>query len=253
MITVKLLGGLGNQMFQRAFGIALEARGYEVEYNKTALIPGTHREYSLDGFRGTVKLNERAFPNNIYEDGMRFNPAMLSPEDGGMMVGYWQTERYFEGVEEQVRNAFVPRAPFSDYAYSILQDIKRGDSLSLHVRRQDYVGLEHFHGMPTLEWYKNAVEFMHIYNKSPRVFVFSDDPEWCKEKFLGSTIVQGTNKFEDLQLMSWCKHAILANSSFSWWGAWLRENPGMTVAPKEWFADPKVDFSDIVPKRWVRL
>ena len=257
MITVKLLGGLGNQCFQYAYGLALKEKGYEVQYDRSSLVEGTHREYSL-GYFGIEAVTERSGPQ-IYENTMRYCAGNLMPEDPSTMVGYWQSEKYFNDIEYTVRqgirtaleNTRSVSAPFT----LISKEIYRSAGIGVHVRRQDYVGLQAFHGMPTLDYYREAISTIRTRTNSARVFIFSDDPEWCKQNFPEHTVVEGTTKYEDLRLMSRCKHMVLANSSFSWWGAWLGDDSlGRTViAPKQWFTDPNTDYSDIVPERWVKL
>jgi Glycosyl transferase family 11 len=242
MITVKLLGGLGNQMFQAAYAMALKEQGYDVQLDRSSLVEGTHREYSL-GYFGIEAISDvTAHP--VYELGMRFNPEYLSPKDGNTMAGYWQTEKYFENIADKVRETFTFKgAP-----------IRYVDTIAVHVRRRDYVGLEHFHGMPDLNYYREAVAYIRRRaGMLCPVIVFSDDPKWCFENFPSDfQIAVGSNKYEDLRCMSLCDYQVIANSSFSWWGAWLGPQK-LVVAPKQWFSDPNVDYSDIVPNRWMRL
>ena len=260
MITVKLLGGLGNQLFQWAYASALSSRGYEVRLNKDSLVENTHREYSL-GFLGSQPFGDADNPR-LSEGSMRFDEQYLNPPIPATMFGYWQTEKYFKPIEKFVRHkintglwpektTLVGKAFAS--AYSV---IYRSISIAVHVRRQDYVGLQSFHGMPSVDYYKAAVKQIQCQILPSKVFVFSDDREWCLENLPREwNVVDGTNKYEDLKLMSSCKHAVLANSSFSWWGAWLGDNQAgrIVVAPKQWFADPNVDSSDIVPDRWIKI
>jgi hypothetical protein len=237
MITVRLLGGLCNQMFQCAFAMTLQDRGYEVQLDRSYLIEGTHREYSL-GYFG-IKADGKSSGREVYEDGMRYNPSYLEPTEDCTMIGYWQSEKYFT---QMVRLAFPlnnrPLLPF----------------IAVHVRRQDYVGLEHFHGLPTLDYYREGVA--HIRREVGAlvpVMVFSDDRQWCKENFPSDfKVIEGGNKYEDLTLISSCEYQVIANSSYGWWGAWLGPQK-LVVAPKKWFSNPDVDYSDIVPERWTRL
>jgi hypothetical protein len=260
MITVKLLGGMGNQMFQMAFGLALKKRGYQVQFDKSALVERTHREYSLGIF---ADLPFGCVDKCIYEKRMLFNPEYLSPPDSVMMVGYWQTEKYFEDIAQDVRDAFEFKTPYSmrngpPELSETWDKIYRSRSVAIHVRRQDYVNLQHFHGMPTIGYYRYATKLIRDKHYDPTFFVFSDDIQWCRENFPQDfTFVSGTDKYEDLRLMSSCKHIITANSSFSWWAAWLGDNQvGRTVvAPARWFADETAEAgaADIVPARWNRL
>jgi hypothetical protein len=256
MITVKLLGGLGNQMFQLAFAMALENNAYEVQLDRSALVERTHREYSLDCF-GAIHLGVETGPR-LTEQGMRFKEGYLNPPDPVTMVGYWQSEKYFKHIARVVRQRFSFRKPLSRQrpeVSEIWDKIYRSNSIAVHVRRQDYVNLQAFHGMPSIEYYHQGIKYIRERIQDPRVFVFSDDREWCYDNFPKDfTVVRGTDKYEDLQLMSACDHAVIANSSFGWWGAWLQQKlGGIVVAPKQWFAEPSVDSSDIVPERWIKL
>jgi|HubBroStandDraft_2_1064218.scaffolds.fasta_scaffold09662_3 hypothetical protein len=241
-------------MFQRAYGIALEAKGYQVGYDRTHLIEGTHREYSLGGFDSPVSLAGDSGPI-IGEATMSYQEAYANPPQNCTMAGYWQTEQYFKNAIPKVLQAFSKfTTPLSRQAEMYKSIIGyTDDSAFIHIRRQDYVDLQHVHGMPSLEYYNNALEEIN----PTQVFIFSDDPNWCFQNFKSKyNVVHGTTKFEDLQLMRACRHAVIANSSFSWWGAWLGDcqQPRTVIAPKQWFnpAAGLVD-RDIVPSRWRKM
>jgi len=252
MITVKLLGGLGNQMFQRAYGLALESRGYEVGYDKSSLIEGTHREYSLGAFHDYILPSKGEGPE-FHET--PFSQDMLNPPNPSIAVGYWQSEKYFQDIPFRVQRVFKFREQLSLKAFLIQREIHQERSAFIHVRRKDYVGLQNFHGLPSLEYYKKAVRLIEEKHGPTNFLIFSDDTEWCKQNFTTGRIVEGLTKYEDLQLMSLCNHAVIANSSFSWWGAWLGDwQSGRTVvAPKRWFVTNTMDYSNVVPERWIKL
>jgi hypothetical protein len=242
MITIKLMGGLGNQMFQRAFGMALENQGYTVRYDLFALKEGTHREYSL-GYFSDLPISRQEGPI-VKEEGAGFNPAYLNPPDTCTMVGYWQSEKYFLPIAYEVREAFRFRGihpPLSN-------------AIAIHVRRGDYVDLQQFHGMPDINYYREGVA--HIRRRAGellKVLVLSDDLPWCRENLpTDFTVVENANKYEDMKVMAACGFNVIANSSFSWWGAWLG-GQRIVVAPKQWFADAAMDSKDIVPEHWVKL
>jgi hypothetical protein len=165
--------------------------------------------------------------------------------------------------EAKIRKDFEFLEPAKDRNAEVLEQIRHSFSISIHVRRGDYVTLaaaSEFHGLMGPDYYKAGAEaILRGKNETPSFFVFSDDPEWCKEniKLPGEiTYIDwntGKNSFEDMRLMSNCKHHVIANSSFSWWGAWL--NPSkekIVVAPKQWFNDTS-NQTDIVPESWIRL
>jgi hypothetical protein len=259
MIVIKLLGGLGNQLFQRAYGFALSSRGYHVAFDRSGLIEGTHREYSLEEY-ADLEFKE-PLVKHVYEKSLRFDSAMVWPADNTTLVGYWQSEKYFEDQADRLRSRFNSlwmAKPVPFHKKEIAEEIYRSNSVFVHVRRQDYVGLQHFHGMPSMRYYEEAADRIRNRVYDPRFFVFSDDTDWCKANFPSDFyVVEGTSKHDDLRFMASCKHAIVANSSFSWWGAWIGDNQlgRMVLAPKKWFtvdAD-KADDTDIVPERWTRL
>ena len=259
MITVQLLGGMGNQMFQCAFAQALQAKGYAVQLDKSMLITGNPhppiREYSLDAFGEIPFGNPEG--DTIRERSSRYSPENLSPRDPSTMLGYWQSEKYFKDIENEVRTSFTFRNRLSNYALETIREIENSDSIAIHVRRTDFFDHLAFHGMPTLDYYRESIRLIRSYYPNTKAFVFSDDRQWCRENFPGDfRIVEGRTKHEDLQLMSLCNHIVLANSTFSWWAAWLGDTKArrIVIAPKNWFAPSSgVDTTDIVPERWMRL
>lgn len=262
MITVVLQGGIGNQMFQMAYGLALQSRGYAIQFDKSRERPGTHREYAL-GIFGELPFGSPS-DSIFYEGDFRFEESKLSPSDPSTAIGYWQSEKYFKSIENEVRHklnsALWPQksSVVSEGFASAYHEIYRSISIAVHIRRQDYVDLQSFHGMPSIDYYLAAVKQIQCQTLPSKVFVFSDDRQWCRENLPSEwRIVDGTNKYDDLRLMSSCKHSVLANSSFGWWGTWLGDNQQgrIVVAPKQWFADPAMQeqSTDICPERWIRL
>jgi hypothetical protein len=142
--------------------------------------------------------------------------------------------------------------------------IKNSISISIHVRRGDYVSdgfTQQFHGNCSLEYYSNAISLLASNNVDFTLIFFSDDCEWVKEQFKNLTYSKmfidhndGENSWKDMLLMSSCTHNIIANSSFSWWAAWLNDNPKKTIiAPKNWYADTKLNTDDLIPPQWIRI
>jgi hypothetical protein len=184
----------------------------------------------------------------------------LAAVPGQYLVGYWQNEQYFHEVRESLVRDLVPRQ-LSGQDLACLEHMRRVDSVSLHVRRGDYVTLSSaaaFHGLCSLDYYQRAIAHIEQHVPTPAFFVFSDDPGWAKEHLQCSHPMHFvTHNLEtpdrDLHLMSQCKHHIIANSSFSWWGAWLGEpQTRIVIAPRVWFPhDP--DAHGLVPARWTRL
>ena len=257
MITIQLLGGMSNQMFQAAYGLALANRGYQVAFSKEHLMQEGHKVYSLDLFKIGKSIKFEKDPNvvQISEQGMPFNPELLKPPDPSVIFGYFQSEKYLEGIFRAVKFAFEPAQEPPADVLIIKHAIVNSNSVAMHVRRGDYLGLQHFHGMMPVDYYRRAAdEIIDRDGQDHEAFVFSDDPDWCRANMPGKVISTGS-KLWDLYLMSQCKHAIVANSSYSWWAAWMGDGkPGrVVVAPQQWFVDKNTDSRDIVPERWVRI
>lgn len=288
MIATKLMGGLGNQMFQYAAGRALALRrGTELKIDLSWLEGqqevATPRQYELDCFSlspvfagpddrpGSASLLGRLLGRQPGSGLMRepashaFDPAVLEAPDNSYLDGYWQSEKYFHDQSEVIRQDFTFAQEPTGKNKQLLEEISSVAALSLHVRRGDYAAdpqTKEFHGLIPLDYYDQSVKLIvkRAKLKTPRLFVFSDDPGWCQEHLKldhPTTYVShntGLKGFEDMRLMSACSHHIIANSSFSWWGAWLGEKPAqIVVAPEKWFNDPSMDTTDRIPERWDRL
>jgi hypothetical protein len=250
-VVVLFRGRLGNQMFQRAFGLALKTKGYNVYYNTG----WCQNDYSLDYFENLSFIS--AVEPVVSEERMVYNPDYLSPVEPCSLMGYWQTEKYFKDIESQVRQIFKFKPPRSASALTHwASQIKNAPSAFVHIRHQDYKNLSRLHVVQPLDYYKKGVELIQKTYPATKIFAFSDDPSWCRENLPSDFfIIEGTDKFEDLQLMSLCNHAVIANSSFSWWGAWLGDfqSERIVIAPEKWFGTDEMSSQDIVPERWIKL
>jgi hypothetical protein len=178
--------------------------------------------------------------------------------------GYWSSYKYFSKYKEALQSIFLYQTPGLDAANAALvAQMKSPKSVSLHVRRGDYVSNASaaiFHGLCSPHYYQEALQCMKSrLGETLDLYIFSDDPDWVKEHLFQNenyTLVRhntGQNSFKDLLLMASCKHHILANSSFSWWGAWLGAADGIQIAPKQWFLDTSIDTSDLCPPTWIRM
>lgn len=253
-MIVRLMGGLGNQMFQYAFGASLSAvRNEKVMFSQH--LGG--RLYGLGAYPIEVRFaDETRIMYN--EPSFSFDPNVSNAQPGTTFVGYWQTEKYFN--VPLVRSAFVPRNMASDKSLRIAESITHAKtSAFLHVRRTDYTqgSTNAYHGMPTMTYYLAGIENIRKHHEDVRFFIFSDEPEWCKDNFPKEfTVVDHNEKtpHEDIWLMSRCQHAVIANSSFSWWGAWLgdTQQSRLVFAPKTWFL-ANVDTRDLLPEGWIKL
>ena len=179
------------------------------------------------------------------------------------MEGYWQSYRYFADAADKIRQELTPRDPMEPGNAAVAAEIDAVEAVSLHVRRGDYVtnaGAAPFHGLCSLDYYRAAVNHVRARVGAPHLFIFSDDHDWARDNLrfdLPTTYVVANppdRGFRDMQLMARCRHHITANSSFSWWGAWLNpRHDKIVVAPQAWFADPKIDTRDLIPQGWTRL
>ena len=289
MVIVKVLGGLGNQMFQYAVAKAVAYKrgdifklditgfktcklhkGYRLNLlNIEENIADDDEIKKLKGYDGILRkiLNrvgiELSRPSSYYQEReiTVFDSNIFNYKDSIYLDGYWQNEEYFIDIRNILLKQFVPKNDLSETAKNFLRKIKATNSVSLHVRRGDYIrnpkALE-VHGVCSIEYYKKAVNLIYSKVRNPVFFVFSDDMEWCRKNlhFLKKvTFVEGTgNEIEDVYLMKNCKHNIIANSTFSWWGAWLNENKGnIVVAPKKWFSKEEWRKLTLACKGWVKL
>ena len=263
-MIVTLMGGLCNQLFQYAFGVSVaKARGEEVFFTRNRVDADIKRSYSLSAFRVDAKFAEQETEYKFYGSDT-FQPEVFLAPPHTTFIGYWQTEKYFDAplVREKVRLPILSRETLRIAA----EIFEEPNSTFIHVRRGDYVKEKHtseFHGNLSLDYYQQAIERIRA-SAHAKFYVFSDDPDWCRANFPDFRIVDhnkpGDGKtsgleHEDLWLMSLCRHAIIANSAFSWWGAWLgdEQKGRMVIAPKQWFQNPDQNSTDIIPERWIKI
>ncbi len=190
-----------------------------------------------------------------------FDSRILNAPANVYLKGYWQSEQYFIDVGDLIRTEFTLRDSPDKYSCEIAAQIKHTTAVALHVRRTDYISnprAHKYHGVCTLDYYYQCIQL--VLEKHPRVhlFVFSDEPDWVENNLQidnPMTIVSRPDKeHEDLWLMSLCEHFIIANSSYSWWGAWLSRNPNKTVfAPRRWFSGKSIVNRDLIPGNWQKV
>ncbi|NUN65842.1 alpha-1,2-fucosyltransferase [Pseudanabaena biceps] len=199
----------------------------------------------------------------INEKKCNFNPDIFKLTGNIYLDGYWQTEKYFNDIKNILYNDFIVKTNQDQKNQDVAKTIKNTNSVSIHIRRGDYIDnkqIYHFHGICDLNYYYNCVNLLLKKLKNPNFFIFSDDHQWMKENLkldYPMTFVDhndASKNYEDLRLMSQCKHNIIANSSFSWWGAWLNQNPDKIVyAPQKWFNDTSKKTQDLIPDQWIRV
>lgn len=292
MIIVNLIGGLGNQMFQYANGRALSLRlaaplrldvsgfagyglhqGFELSrvFTCDPEIAPEKEVRDLLGWRASWLARRILMRPSlamlhgttlVVEPHFHYWPGIREVTHNAYLAGYWQSEKYFSDVSETIRADFTFRHPLSEQNAELAGRIAQTTAVSLHVRRGDYVSdskTNAAHGLCPLEYYRAAVLHMAERIERPEFFVFSDDIAWVKanlkidfpRRYVDHN--QGAESYNDMRLMSLCRHHIIANSSFSWWGAWLNRDPDkIVIAPSRWFANGKRS-EDLLPASWVSL
>jgi hypothetical protein len=197
------------------------------------------------------------------EPHFQFDPAVRDLRAPVYLDGFWQSERYFSDIATLLRREFSAKAPLERENAELVRRIDAVNAVSLHVRRGDYVdnpSTNRWHGTCSLDYYQRALDYIGFHAEAPHLFVFSDDQKWTRAnlRFATATTFVEINPldrgYRDMSLMARCRHHIIANSSFSWWGAWL--NPShekIVVAPKQWFSAARNDTRDLIPLGWVRL
>lgn len=294
MIIIQLQGGLGNQMFQYAFARILAKRNsvtFKLDksffdtFSKEQEF--TQRNFELGIFENVCKqasakeifkLTRLSFINkikkklgynyksNIYsEPSLDFHKEALFIKVPVYIKGYFQSYKYYENQEDLIRETFsFPIESLDDRNKALLSKLRSETTISVHIRRGDYVTNEktqQFHGNCSLEYYSNAIALLASKTKEFTLVFFSDDSQWVKEQFedlpYSKLFIDNNtndNSWIDLFLMSSCSHNIIANSSFSWWAAWLNTQPNkIVIAPKKWYANSERNTNDLIPSQWIRL
>lgn len=291
-MIVKIQGGIGNQIFQYAFAKMISLKHKRIvyldisEFNSDRFI--TKRDFSLDIFNISLPLateeklqDFKNFKNNnilnklrrnfyqyipfrsikyLIERSLKFDKSNTKLFD--FYEGYWQSEKYFIEFKSEILNDLIFRNNRVLENNRFYNMIANSNSVSIHVRRGDYVNnpqVNKYHGSLSVDYYKKAIELINCKVNNPSFFVFSDDIIWVKENMFKEfefIFVETISEEEDLFLMSQCKHNVIANSSFSWWAAYLNLYEGKTiVSPLSWFSNNKAngDTIDLIPDKWYRI
>lgn len=294
MIIVKLVGGLGNQMFQYAIGKHLSIHhktilkidkgilGNEFQKGVTPrkldlqLLNTEINLASADEIESFTRLNRnryvrglmRYFPSFfkkafISESGYGFHANFLHFPVDTYLLGFWHCSKYFSSIRETLIKEFTPKSAVSENNNTYLNKIKESNSLGIHIRRGDYISnpsASKYHGVLDSSYYYEGVQLISSKQPNLHIFVFSDDAHWVIHNLqfnFPTTYVQNNNDDQsvfDFYLMSQCKHQIIANSTFSWWAAWLNQHiDKMVIAPKKWLSDKKQTWSSVYPEDWILI
>jgi hypothetical protein len=288
MIIVRLKGGLGNQMFQYATARHLAVRNetclkldlgsfsryplrsYRLNHYNIAASPASGKE--LRGFaaghrkvvRRTVRAAARWLPGYDWQwfvqKGRDYDPSLLGLRGNIYLEGTWQSVKYFSEISSLVRQELTLKTQLTHASLQVAEKITNTEAVSLHVRRGDYasdVVTKKKHGLCGLDYYERGIDLIAQQAPSPHFFVFSDDPSWTQNHLSSKypmTFVTHNGEerdYEDLFLVSMCRHHIIANSTFSWWGAWLcRNDDKIVIAPRQWFRSVEFDVEDLFPSSW---
>jgi hypothetical protein len=292
MVSVCLQAGLGNRMFCYAFALGLKAKGYDVYIDETSFKPRsfmTNEEVNLKaifphisfkstpknmfpfcfigGKKGEIlrKLSYRFLSKKyIQESAFRYLPN-ISDEitEKCCIIGLWQTSNYFKSCEREVKRQFE-FLPFDEKEnIQLSMKMNKENSIAIHVRKGNDYKDSTWENTCNADYYKNAIQYIENHVTNPIYYIFTDNIDWVKSNLKGIkyTIIdwnptKGIRNFRDMQLMGCAKHNIIANSSYSWWAAYLNPNPSkIVVAPSIWFSPSQSYFceNEIVPEEWIKI
>lgn len=291
MIVSKIQGGLGNQLFQYALGKMLSIKHNTPLYLDLSWFNGnttdTKRELKLKQFHCHYKIASQNQLNFFYKNESnlffafierlkdkllsrdtiieysfdKVNNKIFSSSKNTYISGYWQSDIYFSDIENELRKELIINSEKIQITQNLFDQINRENSIGVHVRRGDYVSnpiySEKF-GTCSLKYYNEALLYINNHVKNPIFYIFSDDIKWCEENLKidqEHSFVQSKSDIEDFYLLSKCKHQIIANSSFSWWAAWLNDNKRkIVIAPKQWLLNSNRNQENPrLPSNWIKL
>jgi len=258
IVSSRLMGGLGNMLFQIAvaYSVSLRDNKKMICDTRDMVIPHKpYKFYTKNIFRKIKFTSE--IPNQKYigEYGFQYYP-IPKLEGNIKLIGYFQSEKYFLEYRYELLDLFEIDEKTKLNLLEKYGNIINQETCSIHVRRGDYLGLPNHHPIQSINYYKDAIG---IIGEDKHFVIFSDDIKWCEENFnflKNKTFVSGNLDYEDLYLMSMCNHNIIANSTFSWWGAWLNRNVNKKVIiPSKWFGISNSHFNtnDLYCDKWIKL
>lgn len=285
MIITEINGGLGNQLFQYAAGLALATRHQtELKINVQFKEEDTSRDIGLSHFnielkKATTKDLSSLYPASVFERIIQrilptsfkkyykekefaYQTSFKQLGSNLYLKGYWQSELYFSSISEQIRAAFTLSPTVFQGAAKFIEEVNTIESVAIHVRKGDYLISPFADYYTNLEssYYNKAIDLLRTRNAHLKLFVFTDDINWVKSNLQldhSYTIASGTytqSMYEDFKAMQSCKYHVIANSSFSWWTAWLSDRKDkVVVAPQQWFNKGPKDTQDLLPKTWLTV
>jgi hypothetical protein len=293
MIVAQITGGLGNQMFQFAAAKALSLH-YNCElkldlqnFNREILPElEVNRQFELPAFKNFTyqeaskadikKFEPKSFldkkvqqllpkhKRSIYsEKEYPYDEKFFSARKSIYIKGHRQSEKYFSSYQNEIRSIYTLRDDLINEVEGFKSELDDRNTVAVHVRRGDYLRLPiilDWHGVLSKEYYFSALEYLSEHIPNLKILYFSDDIEWVKNELMptypGMVVSDNISKthYHDFYLIQSCKHQIVANSSFSWWAAWLNPNPDkIVIAPKKWFNNAPYDTRDLIPDSWIKM
>jgi hypothetical protein len=285
MIITALNGGLGNQLFQYAAGLSLASRHQvplkiDPQFKTTdtsrtlglshfnirlqeATKEEIHQLYPSSSFtRAIQRLLPTPFKHFYKEKKFAYQDTFEKLGASVYLKGYWQSEKYFSGITDQLRETLKLNPIYFQALHALIQELTQTDSVAIHVRKGDYLKQPYSDYYATIDstYYNTALSALENISRQLKLYVFTDDPDWVNNQlhltmpFILVSGVHTKNMYEDFEAMRSCKYHIIANSSFSWWTAWLSDREDkQVIAPKQWFKNGPSDTYDLLPKSWLIL
>ncbi len=270
-IISRLIGGLGNQMFQYAIAKNIcfhNQQKLKLDINAFDRFPD--RKYQLNklNVKAPFASNDEILQIKNYnyikeKNSFSYDKSLINIKQNAYLEGYWQTPKYFSNIKNIISKDFLVTTKISKNNKELIKKIKDSNSICMHFRRGDYITnpkSNKQHGTCSINYYEKSLQYITKYIKNPTIFIFSDEPMWVKNNItFDYPIIYVDNNppsqpFEDLRLMKHCKHFIIANSTFSWWGAWLAKyNQKIIIAPKKWFRKQTFSNNDLIPNSWIQI
>ena len=291
MISVCLIAGLGNRMFCYAFALGLKEKGYDAYIDEDSFTPRssmTFEDVKMEKIFPNIKFKKTpvgAFPyccvmgrkgivvrkllniiNKIYIEERSFNKILDVDKvirENCCFIGQWQSEKYFENAVDEVKRQFT-FLPFDEKKnIDIAEKMSRENSVAIHIRKGKDYSSSFWGGTCSKEYYESAINFLKSKLEKPVFYVFTDNKDWVEENldcleytYVDWNPIKGPKNFRDMQLMACAQNNIIANSSYSWWGAYLNPNPNkIVIAPNQWFSpnEKKYQHNSIVPETWIKM